>query len=90
MRDTNIRLYSTVYMNNLTYEEAMVHCKTGAYITRPDWNGFHFIENGVYKIMLKEGIILENPVDIQGKGDNDWCVVDITLEAIQIMLNDEK
>jgi hypothetical protein len=77
-------------MNNLTYEEAMVHCKTGAYITRPDWNGFHFIENGVYKIMLKEGIILENPVDIQGKGDNDWCVVDITLEAIQIMLNDEK
>ena len=90
MRDTIIRLYSTVYMNNLTYEEAMVHCKTGAYITRPDWNGFHFIENGVYKIMLKEGIILENPVDIQGKGDNDWCVVDITLEAIQIMLNDEK
>lgn len=90
MRDTNIRLYNTVYMNNLTYEEAMVHCKTGAYITRPDWNGFHFIENGVYKIMLKEGIILENPVDIQGKGDSDWCVVDITLEAIQIMLNDEK
>ena len=90
MRDVNIRLYSTVYMNNLTYEEALVHCKSGAYITRPEWSGFHYIENGVYKIMLKEGIILENPNEIYGKGANDWCVVDITMEAFNIIINDEK
>lgn len=89
MRDVNIRLYSTVYMNNLSYEEALIHCKRGAYITRPSWNGFHYIENNVYKIMLKEGYILENPKEIQGKGENDWCVVDITLEALHIMLDYE-
>ena len=88
MRDVNIRLYSTVYMNNLTYEEALVHCKSGAYITRPEWSGFHYIENGIYKIMLKEGHILENPKEIQCKGESDWCVVDITMEALKIMLNE--
>ena len=88
MRDVNIRLYSTVYMNNLTYEEALVHCKSGAYITRPEWSGFHYIENGIYKIMLKEGYILENPKEIQGKGESDWCVVDITMEALKIMLEE--
>jgi hypothetical protein len=40
--------------------------------------------------MLKEGIILENPDEIYGKGANDWCVVDITMEAFNIMINDEK
>ena len=89
MRDVNIRLYSTVYINNLTYEEALVHCKSGAYITRPEWNGFHYIEDDAYKIMLKEGIVLENPNEIQGKGENDWCVVEITMEALQIMIDNQ-
>ena len=89
MRDVNIRLYSTVYINNLTYEEALVHCKSGAYITRPEWNGFHYIEGDDYKIMLKEGIILENPKEIYGKSENDWCVVDITMEALQIMIDNQ-
>ena len=88
MRDVNIRLYNTVYMNNLTYDEALIHCKSGAYITRPEWSGFHYIENGIYKIMLKEGIIIEKPKEIFGKSENDWCVVDITIEALQIMLNE--
>ena len=88
MRNVNIRLYSTVYVNNLTYEEALIHCKSGAYITRPEWIGFHFIENGVYKIMLKEGTIIENPNEIYGKSENDWCVVDITMEALKILLEE--
>ncbi len=88
MRDTNVRLYSTVYMNNLRYEDALRHCKSGAYITRPEWNGFHYMEGGVYKIMLKEGIILENPKEIYGKGEDDWCVVDITMEALKIILGE--
>ena len=40
MRDVNVRLYSTVYMNNLSYEEALERAKHGAIITRPEWNGF--------------------------------------------------
>lgn len=86
MRDVNIRLYSTVYKNNLSYEDALEQCKRGAYITRPEWNGFHYIENGVYKIMLKEGLILEDPKEVFDKDKNDWCVVEITMEAIKIML----
>ena len=89
MRDINIRLYSTIYINNLSYEEALIHCKSGAYITRPEWNGFHYMEGDDYKIMLKEGIVLENPKEIQGKGENDWCVVEITMEALQIMINNQ-
>lgn len=88
MRDTSVRLYSTVYINNLRYEDALRHCENGAYITRPEWNGFHYMEGGTYKIMLKEGIIIENPKEIYGKGENDWCVVDITMEALKIMLGE--
>ena len=88
MRDTNIRLYSTVYKNNLRYEDALEQCKRGAYITRPEWNGFHYIENGIYKIMLKEGLILEDPKEVFDKDKNDWCIVEITMEALKIMLGE--
>lgn len=88
MRDVNVRLYSTVYKNNLSYENALEQCKRGAYITRPEWNGFHYIENGVYKIMLKEGLILEDPKEVFDKDKNDWCVVEITMEALKIMLEE--
>ena len=88
MRDTNIKLYSTVYKNNLSYEDALEQCKRGAYITRPEWNGFHYIENGVYKIMLKEGLILEDPKEVFDKDKNDWCIVEITMEALKIMLGE--
>lgn len=89
MRDVNVRLYNTVYTNNLSYEQALEYAKQGAYITRPDWNGFHYIEDGVYKIMLKEGYILENPNEVYSRGENDWCVVEITMEALKIMLGEE-
>ena len=88
MRDVNVRLYSTVYINNLSYDEALERCKQGAFITRPEWNGFHYIENGMYKIMLKEGYILEEPREVFGKEENDWCVVEITMEALKIMLGE--
>lgn len=89
MRDVNIRLYSTVYKNNLRYEDALEQCKRGAYITRPEWNGFHYIENGVYKIMLKEGLIIEDPKEVFDKDKNDWCIVEITMEALRIMLGEK-
>lgn len=88
MRDVNVRLYSTIYKNNLNYQEALEQCKRGAYITRPDWKGFHYIENGVYKIMLKEGLILEDPKEVFDKDKDDWCIVEITTEAIKIMLGE--
>ena len=69
MRDVNIRLYSTVYKNNLSYEDALEQCK-----------------KGVYKIMLKEGLILEDPKEVFDKDKNDWCIVEITMEALKIML----
>ena len=90
MRDVNVRLYSTVYKNNLSYDTALVHCKLGAFITRPEWNGFHYIEDGVYKIMLKEGYILEDPKEIYDKEANDWCIVEITMEALKIILGEEE
>lgn len=88
MRDVNVRLYNTIYKNNLRYEDALEQCKRGAYITRPEWNGFHYIENGVYKIMLKEGLILEDPKEVFDKDKNDWCIVEITIEALKIMLGE--
>lgn len=88
MRDSSIRLYSTIYRNNLGYEDALRYCENGAYITRLDWNGFHYMEGGVYKIMTKEGIILENPKSIYDKDKDDWCVVEITMEALKIMLGE--
>lgn len=87
-RDPNVKLYSTVYVNNLRYEDALERAKCGAFISRPDWNGFHYIEGGVYKIMLKEGYILENPKEINDKDKNDWCVVEITMEALKIMIEE--
>ena len=87
-RDPNIKLYSTIYVNNLSYETALERAKQGAYISRPDWNGFHYIEGKDYKIMLKEGFIITNPKEIQCKEMNDWCVVEITMEALKIMIEE--
>lgn len=88
MRDTSIKLYSIIYKSNLKYEDALRCCENGDYITRLDWNGFHYMEGGVYKIMTKEGIILENPKSIYDKDKDDWCVVEITMEALKIMLDE--
>ena len=86
MRDVNVKLYSRVYKEGLSYEEALEECKKGAYISRPEWNGFHYIENGTYKIMLKEGLVMEDPKEVYDKNKDDWCVVGITIEALKLML----
>ena len=86
--DMTKKLYNLVYEERLSYDEVIKKVKggSGKYFTRPEWIGFHYIEDGVYKIMTKSWIILEDPKEIFDKDKDDWCVVEITMEALKLML----
>ena len=66
---------------NLPYKKALEFCKNGSYITRQCWCGVHFIKDGVYKILTEDKGVVENPEVIEGMDEDDWCVVEITVEG---------
>lgn len=84
------KLYDNILIDNLSYDEALEHLNQGLFITRKEWDGFHFLYKGKYAILLKDRSIILNPQDVYSKDAKDWCVVDITAEAIDILFKYDK
>ena len=67
---------------NLTYAQAKELANEGNYISRLEWDGFHFVDiaptgEKTYVIVLKTGEMLFNPNEIFDTDKNDWGVVNI-------------
>lgn len=75
-------LYSKVSKTNLSYFEAYKLMKQGYCLTRPDWQGFHFIIGKDYMILLKDKTVLINPKEKYDIHMNDWMLVVPTKEAV--------
>lgn len=74
----------------LSYEKAKELAKGGCYITREQWDGFHFIDiapdkTETYIIVLKDGTMLINPQEIQDTDKMDWGIVYITKKSLKII-----
>lgn len=79
------KLYETTPYKDLSYAEAYKMMKKGFFATRPEWDGFHFVINREYYIMLKDKTIIANPKEVQGEALCDWMLVNPTQEAIEVL-----
>lgn len=81
------KLFNNILMKNLSYDEAKKLCKeNGYFFTRLEWHGFHYIkDDNTYLILNKDKEILINPLEIYDIDKNDWVLVDITIEAFNIL-----
>lgn len=83
------KLYDYVPLGfNLSYEDALEQAQAGAYISRLEWDGFHFIDvapdgERTYVIVLKTGEMLFNPTEIYDKDKKDWGVVNIVNKNVR-------
>lgn len=79
MRD---KLWEEIMKNEMTYEEAL--SKRGYYFTRPEWDGFHFIDgSGNHVIITKDReTLIVTEEEVFNKDSNDWMLVSITNEAV--------
>lgn len=73
---------------NLTYEDARALANEGNYISRLEWDGFHFVDiapdgEKTYVVVLKTGEMLFNPREIYDTDKNDWGVVNIINKKIR-------
>ena len=85
------KLYDYVPLGfNLSYEDAKEQAKGGCYISREEWDGFHFIDiapdgTETYIIVLKDGTMLLNPQEVYDTDKKDWGIVYITKKSLKIM-----
>lgn len=86
---TKKKYWNEIISNNLSYEEARKNIEEfhPYYMTRPEWQGVHFYDkNGKYCILFKDGHIEKDMEDkVWNKDSNDWMIVTITEEAVQIL-----
>ena len=73
---------------NLSYEQAKELANEGNYISRLEWDGFHFVDvapdgEKTYVVVLKTGEMLFNPREIYDTDKNDWGVVNIINKKIR-------
>ena len=85
-----MRYWKEVLLKGLEYDKAVneSHILDGdaqSFITRPEWKGVHFMYKDDYYILLKDGTILKNPSEIYCERKNDWMIVTITAEAVEII-----
>lgn len=87
-----MKYWNRVLANHLTFAQAAnAMTKNIYFITRPDWQGFHFLDkNRQYKIFLKSGEIIELTVDelnkIYDRDKHDWMIVEPTKRALKIII----
>lgn len=85
------KLYDYVPLGfNLSYEDALEQAQAGAYISRLEWDGFHFIDvapdgTKTYVVVLKTGEMLFNPKEIYDVEKKDWGVVSIVNKKVSIV-----
>ena len=79
------KLWEEIMKEWITYEEAVKN--VGYYFTRPEWDGFHFIDgNGQHAIVTKEReMIIVTEEEVLNKESDDWMLVSITNEAVRIV-----
>lgn len=75
---------------NLSYEDALIQAQAGAYISRLEWDGFHFIDvapdgERTYIIVLKTGEMLFNPSEIYDVDKKDWGIVNIINKHVSVV-----
>ena len=91
-----MRYWDNIIRENLDFEEALNYIKKypkTSYITRPNWNGVHFIgSKDVYCILLRDGRAIrlrEGKPTFEGVYDKDckdWMIVTIKGEAVEILI----
>lgn len=74
---------------NLSYEDAKKLANEGNYISRLEWDGFHFVDiapdgERTYVIVLKDGTMLFNPQEVYDTDKDDWGVVCIVNKDIKV------
>lgn len=84
-----MKFWKRVIDNERTYESALNYIKAypaSSYITRPEWDGIHFIaKDGSYCILLKTGELLIDEKEVWSTDKSDWIVVTITDEAVKLL-----
>ena len=83
------KIYDYVPMGfNLSFEDAYAQAQAGAYISRLEWDGFHFIDvapdgTRTYVVVLKNGDMLFDPEEIYDVEKEDWGVVNIVNKDVR-------
>lgn len=84
-----MKFWEEVVAVDKSYVSALEHIEDNpstSYITRPEWEGVHFIAKGKrYCILLKTGEVLLDKLKVYDTDKNDWLIVTITDEAIKIL-----
>lgn len=85
-----MKFWNEILLKGLSYDKAvneshLLDGEADCFITRPDWDGVHFMYKDDYFILLKDGSILRNPKEIYYERENDWMIVTITAEASEII-----
>jgi hypothetical protein len=85
----NMKFWRRIINNNKSYEDALNYIKTypaSSYITRPEWDGIHFIsKDGSYCILLKTGQLLIDVPEAWSTDKTDWIIVTITDETVKLL-----
>ena len=84
-----MRYWKKAIQSDLTYDEAVGFLKAlvgQTFITRPDWQGFHYIGmDGRYRVFFNDGHYeLIETKEVWAKDKTDWMVV--TLKPITYRL----
>lgn len=84
-----MKYWEEIIEGNLTYEEARTAMAI-RYVTRPEWDGFHFLNlQDKHCILLKTGELLIDIKEVLDTDKKDWCIVRITNEARKIIYPNE-
>ena len=91
MGDSNMKLYNKIIMDNLSYEKVVVESKIlegngNVFITRPEWDGVHFMVKDDYFILTKDKQMIVNPKNVYSLDKNDWMIVTID-DSIKDLIN---
>ena len=70
------KLYTGALYRDLTHEKAKCYCLQNPdfVLTRREWDGYHFIKDGEYFIMLKEGILLNCGSCLDDLSEKVWDI----------------
>lgn len=84
-----MKFWEQIISKNVSYDYALNYIKSykgTSYITRPEWDGVHFIsKNNEYCILLKTGEVLIDESEVYDKDKNDWLIVTITDKAVKLL-----
>ena len=88
-----MKYWEYILDSNLSFgvAEHLIHKYKPYYMTRLEWDGMHFYDKyGRYSILFRDGHVEHNMYNkAWGKDKNDWMIVTITDEAVEILENNK-